>query len=152
MRPPRRVLETVLYARDLEAAEAFYAGVLGLRVHARAPGRFVFFRLEEQMLLVFDPEASARNRDVPPHGCRGPGHVCFAVAEAELEGWREHLAAHGIAVEHEHVWPGGGRSLYVRDPAGNSVEFASPRIWGLPEVFPDCPQDDVPPGGGLSRS
>jgi len=150
MRPPARVLETVLYARDLEAAEAFYAGVLGLRVHARAPGRFVFFRLLDQMLLVFDPEASARNRDVPPHGCSGPGHVCFAVAEAELDGWRAHLAAHNVAIEHEHVWPGGGRSLYVRDPAGNSVEFASPRIWGLCEVFPDYPQDDIPPKGGMS--
>lgn len=151
MRAPRRILETVLYARDLEAAEAFYAGVLGLRVHARAPGRFVFFRLEDQMLLVFDPEASRTNRDVPPHGCSGPGHVCFAVAEAELDAWRAHLERRGIAVEHEHRWPRGGRSLYVRDPAGNSVEFASPRIWGLPELFPDYPQEDVPPGGGMSR-
>lgn len=151
MRAPRRILETVLYARDLEAAEAFYAGVLGLRVHARAPGRFVFFRLREQMLLVFDPEASRANRDVPPHGCSGPGHVCFAVTEAELDAWRAHLQSHGIAVEHEHRWPRGGRSLYVRDPAGNSVEFASPRIWGLPELFPDDPQEDIPSGGGMSR-
>ncbi|MGN6582964.1 MAG: glyoxalase/bleomycin resistance/extradiol dioxygenase family protein, partial [Rhizobiaceae bacterium] len=25
----------------------------------------------------------------------------------------------------------GGRSIYFRDPAGNSIEFAEPRIWGL---------------------
>jgi hypothetical protein len=30
-------------------------------------------------------------------------------------------------------WPRGGRSLYVRDPGGNSIELASPRIWGFSE-------------------
>jgi len=28
-------------------------------------------------------------------------------------------------------WPQGGRSIYFRDPAGNSLEFAEPRIWRL---------------------
>jgi hypothetical protein len=27
------------------------------------------------------------------------------------------------------LWPRGGMSLYVRDPAGNCVELASPRLW-----------------------
>ena len=44
------------------------------------------------------------------------------------------MAAHGVAIEHEQTWPRGGRSFYVRDPAGNSIEFATPRIWGLPEA------------------
>jgi catechol 2,3-dioxygenase-like lactoylglutathione lyase family enzyme len=35
----------------------------------------------------------------------------------------------GIAVEAEVTWPGGGRSLYFRDPAGNSLEIAEARIW-----------------------
>ena len=43
-----------------------------------------------------------------------------------------HLEGAGIAIEADFEWPGGGRSLYVRDPAGNSVEFAEPRIWKLP--------------------
>jgi catechol 2,3-dioxygenase-like lactoylglutathione lyase family enzyme len=25
----------------------------------------------------------------------------------------------------------GGRSIYFRDPSGNSLEFAEPRIWGI---------------------
>jgi catechol 2,3-dioxygenase-like lactoylglutathione lyase family enzyme len=49
-----------------------------------------------------------------------------------LATWRRHLAFSAIAVEAEFEWPGGGRSLYIRDPAGNSVEFAEPRIWNLP--------------------
>ena len=26
-------------------------------------------------------------------------------------------------------WPNGARSIYVRDPAGNSLEFAEPALW-----------------------
>ena len=136
MRAPDRVLETVLYVDDLAAAETFYAGVLGLALDSRKPGLFCFFRVGEGMLLLFEPAAAATGRDVPAHGARGPGHACFAVAGRELESWRRHLAAHGVAVEHEQAWPRGGRSLYFRDPAGNSLELATPRIWGLPEVEP----------------
>ncbi|HFD14767.1 MAG TPA: hypothetical protein ENJ38_00515 [Rhodospirillales bacterium] len=131
VQPLDRILETVLYVDDLEAAEAFYGGVLGLECTARRPGLFVFFRVGRQMLLLFDPEGSANNRDLPPHGARGPGHVCFAVPEAELEAWRTRLVAHGVAIEHVQRWPAGARSIYFRDPAGNSVELAPPVIWGL---------------------
>ena len=42
MHPLTRVLETVLYADDLEAAEGFYRGRLGLEVDSRKAGLFVF--------------------------------------------------------------------------------------------------------------
>ena len=38
-----------------------------------------------------------------------------------------------VEVESDYAWPGGGRSLYLRDPAGNSVELGTPAIWRLPE-------------------
>lgn len=133
MQPIAGVLETVLYARDLEAAERFYAGALGLKLDSRQPGLFCFFRAGPAMLLLFDPDAAGRNRNVPPHGAVGPGHACFAVPEADLDGWKQRLESEGVAIEHEQAWPRGGRSFYVRDPAGNSIEFATPRIWGLPE-------------------
>ena len=132
--PLAGVLETVLYAGDLDAAEAFYGRVLGLVLDSSQPGLFRFFRAGPAMLLIFDPDAAGRNRNVPPHGAKGPGHACFAVAEATLDGWRAWLLSQGVAIEHEQAWPRGGRSLYVRDPAGNSIEFATPRIWGLPDV------------------
>lgn len=128
-------LESALYADDLEAAEAFYAGTLGLDVVTRQPGRHVFFRVGDSILLVFDPAATARPapRDarirVPPHGAHGPGHYCLSVAAEALDAWREHLEEAGVAIEADFRWPGGGRSIYVRDPAGNSVEFAEPALW-----------------------
>lgn len=123
----------MLYARDLAAAEDFYGRVLGLALYAKAEGRHVFFKLETQMLLIFNPDATRKpatgSLPVPPHGAMGEGHVCFAAGAADIETWRDRLTAQGIAIEADFEWPDGGRSIYLRDPAGNSVEFAEPRIW-----------------------
>jgi catechol 2,3-dioxygenase-like lactoylglutathione lyase family enzyme len=134
MQPIRRVLETILYVDDLEAAERFYAEVLGLERDSRQPGLFVFFRCGEGMLLLFEPEAASTGRSVPAHGARGPGHACFAVPEAELDAWKARLREAAVEIEQEVTWPRGGRSFYFRDPAGNSLELATPKIWGFPDV------------------
>jgi catechol 2,3-dioxygenase-like lactoylglutathione lyase family enzyme len=134
MRPLDRVLETILYVDDLDAAERFYGDVLGLELDSKKDGLFVFFKCGPGMLLLFEPHAASAGRNVPAHGARGPGHVCFAVAEDDLDGWKARLAAAGVAIEQEMDWPRGGRSFYFRDPAGNSLELATPKIWGLPEV------------------
>jgi catechol 2,3-dioxygenase-like lactoylglutathione lyase family enzyme len=127
------VVETVVYAADLAAAEGFYAGVLGLPVVGREAERQVFFRVgPASMLLVFDPAATLRGGAFPPHGATGPGHVALGVRPDALDNWRRHLAAHKIAVEREYSWPRGGRSLYFRDPAGNLVELVTPGVWGAP--------------------
>lgn len=129
------ILETVLYAADLAAAEAFYARLLGTEPYARVEGRHVFFKLEGQMLLIFNPEATRKpavgKLPVPAHGADGEGHVCFSAAPLGIDAWRNRVAGQGLSMEADFEWPGGGRSIYLRDPAGNSVEFAEPRIWGF---------------------
>src|SRR5262245_29815050 len=133
---PAGILETVLYAKDLDAAEAFYREVLGLEPFAKAPGRHLFYRCGHQVLLIFNPVATsvppaAGALPVPPHGAHGPGHICFRATAAEIDAWAGRLFAKGIAIEADFEWPGGGRSIYFRDSAGNCLEFAEPRIWGL---------------------
>jgi catechol 2,3-dioxygenase-like lactoylglutathione lyase family enzyme len=130
------ILETVLYAQDLDKIEVFYRTVLGLEPHAKAEGRQIFYRCGDQMLLIFNPEATEMPAPdaalpVPPHGSYGEGHVCFRASAAEIEARRSRLQALGVPIEADFEWPGGGRSLYFRDPAGNCLEFAEPRIWGL---------------------
>ncbi len=49
------ILETALYADDLDAAEAFYGSVLGLEKITRAGNRHVFFRCGSGVLLIFNP-------------------------------------------------------------------------------------------------
>jgi catechol 2,3-dioxygenase-like lactoylglutathione lyase family enzyme len=89
------------------------------------------------MFLLFDPRESSQPGDIPSHGTTGAGHVCFAAQEAELDAWKGRLERHGISIERDYRWPGGGRSLYFRDPDGNCIEIATPRIWGLPEESPE---------------
>ncbi len=136
--PITGVLETALYADDLDAARGFYGGVLGLAEIMALAGRHVFFRTGPGVLLVFRAEATQVPHPpgalpVPTHGAVGPGHVCFSVPEDQMEAMAAHLTAAGIAIERDLRWPSGVRSIYVRDPAGNSVEFASPRLWEIPE-------------------
>ena len=131
-----KVLETCLYVDDLPRAERFYTQVLGLEFVSGQAGRHAFFRCGQAMLLLFNPLASrqassAGESDVPPHGALGPGHVAFAARLNELAAWTDHLQRHQVAIEKVIDWPGGGRSLYFRDPAGNSLELATSQIWGI---------------------
>ncbi|AEB11659.1 VOC family protein [Marinithermus hydrothermalis] len=123
------VIETCVYAEDLEAARAFYEGVLGLECFAFKPPRHAFFRAGRGVFLVFNPKETEEEAALPPHGARGSVHVAFRVDEAELPGWDEKLRRLGYTT-YWAEWPR-GRSLYVYDPAGNLVELAPARIWGL---------------------
>ncbi|MDB5550581.1 MAG: bleomycin resistance protein [Rhizobium sp.] len=128
---PAQILESSLYASDLDAAERFYGDVLGLEKITRAENRHVFFKCGPGVLLIFNPAETIIQLPLPRHGANGPGHLCFKADAAELDGWRDRLIAAGVEIESDMLWPQGGRSIYFRDPAGNSLEFAEARIWGL---------------------
>jgi catechol 2,3-dioxygenase-like lactoylglutathione lyase family enzyme len=133
---PEGILETVLYARDLQAIENFYREILEMEPFAKQAGRQLFYRCGNQVLLIFDPDNTRQPPKpdalpVPPHGATGEGHVCFRASAPDIEAWRQRLVANGVEIESDFVWPSGGRSIYFRDPAGNCLEFAEPRIWGL---------------------
>ena len=134
---PSAILESALYVTDLDAAEAFYRDVLGLERIAKLDGRHVFFRCGEGILLLFKAETTMHapppgaKLPVPPHGTVGQGHLCFSATAEEIEAWKTALTRRGIEVEADFLWPSGGRSIYFRDPSGNSIEFAEPKIWGF---------------------
>jgi catechol 2,3-dioxygenase-like lactoylglutathione lyase family enzyme len=126
------VVETAIYADDLDAARAFYRDILGLEVIADEPGRHVFFRAGDRVLLAFRPGSTLKGDILPAHGATGPGHFALGIRREALDHWRQRLTAHGIAIEQEADWPRGGHSVYFRDPAGNVAELITPGIWGLP--------------------
>lgn len=135
------ILEAALYARDLDAAEDFYGALLGLERVSRVGTRHVFFRMGTGMVLIFNPDETQEppknpGFPVPPHGARGPGHICLAASERDITLWRERLEAAGVAIEADFHWPNGARSIYFRDPAENSIEIAEPHLW-----TPDGPGD-----------
>lgn len=127
----RGVYETVLYAADVPATAAFYTEVLGLRPVDGPDELSAALRLPDGgVLLLFEPERSAApGRGVPSHGAEGAGHIAFAVGPGTLDEWAKALRERGVGIEQEIEWERGGRSLYVRDPAGNSVELVEGDIW-----------------------
>ena len=132
---PGGILETALYANDLAAAETFYRDVLGLEPFQASPAGIVFYRCGNQVLLIFNPEATKRaagtRRAAGAAARRGRRRACLLsrVRPPRSMRWRTRLQAKGVAIEADFEWPSGGRSIYFRDPAGNCLEFAEPRIW-----------------------
>lgn len=121
MSPPR-VHHLAVTVRDLDRAEGFYAGLLGLPVQRRwsdaagAP-RSVWLGLGGGAFLAVEraPEAApARPADPPGWHC-----VALAIAREEREAWRARFTEAGIAVEKETAY-----TLYVRDPEGNQVALS----------------------------
>ncbi len=136
------ILESCLYVDDLDAAQQFYERVLGLELFERHDKRHLFWRCGQRMLLLFLANAcDVPDSSLPRHGTYGPGHIAFAVPDHQIPRWKDHLEHCGVAIEQIVDWPQGGRSLYFRDPAGNSLELASPRIWGLNERRTLAPDD-----------
>lgn len=118
------IAEAVLYVDDLAEATAFYQEVLQLPLSASFEDSRFLQTGPGSSLILFDRQKLARRESViPAHGANGPGHVALAAPVEEMDAWRERLQQHGVAIEHEQRWPQGTRSIYFRDPAGNSVEL-----------------------------
>ena len=133
---PAGILETVLYAKDLAAAEAFYRDALGMEPFAKAAGRHLFYRCGRPGAADLQSRchqgAAGAGRAAGAaarHGGRGPRLLPRVGRASSRRGGA--ARGKGVAIEADFEWPGGGRSIYFRDPAGNCLEFAEPRIWKL---------------------
>jgi catechol 2,3-dioxygenase-like lactoylglutathione lyase family enzyme len=122
--PVAGVSELVLEVSDLEHAERFYAGTLGLPVVERWPHRDAFWVLAGATRIgLWMPQVGLE-------GSRGGTHVHFAL-QIPPETFDERVAAlraagHDAPV-HQFGPLGSGdrpsRSVYVNDPDGHLVEF-----------------------------
>jgi len=129
-----RVVETALYVDDMERAVAFYRDVLGMRPLSVGARLTPMDAGAGTVLLLFHRGATTDGLKfpggwIPPHDGAGPLHVAFAIGAGEVETWEARLAGLGITVESRVQWERGGRSLYLRDPDGHSVELVTPGTW-----------------------
>ena len=118
--PVTGVSELVLRVEDLAAAEAFYAGVLGLPVVERWAKREAIWVMAGERTRI----GLWTGDQIGLAGGRGGSHVHFAMhlPAEHLDAARARLAAHGCDVE-EISFTGAGQALYVTDPDGNVVEL-----------------------------
>jgi catechol 2,3-dioxygenase-like lactoylglutathione lyase family enzyme len=117
--PVTGVNELVLEVVDLEAAERFYADVLGFPVVDRWPDREAVWVMagEGTRIGLWRPQVGL-------FGGRGGLHVHFAmhIADADFDAAVERLEGKGYEVK-QTEFEGAGRSAYVDDPDGNVVEL-----------------------------
>ena len=124
------IKETCLYTDDLAALRRFYEGGLGLPCFSYAPGENAFFRAGTSVLLCFDRRSVRDQTALPQHWGEGELHFAFEASQgANYAAWLEKVRSSGIAIEHEHIWPGGYRSFYFRDPDRNCVEILEEGMW-----------------------
>lgn len=130
---PDSILETILYANSIEEAVWFYHEVLGLEHPTGQSKLMTLFRIDpNHVLLIFDPTISDQpGRGVPSHGPRGPGHIAFRIQPDTYQDWLDQFSKHGIEIEQEITWDRSypAKSIYVRDPSGNSIEMITTDIW-----------------------
>lgn len=114
-----RVHHLAVQVRDLERAEAFYVGVLGLEVLRRwhdgaGELRSIWVQLAHGAFLALERTWAMAG----PGTDETPGWHCVALAVdvKEREQWRERLTRAGFPVFKETQF-----TIYARDPEGNIV-------------------------------
>lgn len=130
----RRVVETALYVEDMSRAVAFYRDALGLVPMSVGERLSAFDAGGATVLLLFHRGATREGFRwpggfIPPHDGAGPLHVAFAIEPEAFVAWEVALMARGVPIESRVAWERGGRSLYLRDPDGHSVELVTPGTW-----------------------
>ena len=117
--PVTGVSELVLEVVDLEAAERFYAGLLGLPVVERWEDREAVWVMagDRTRIGLWRPQVGLA-------GGRGGVHVHFAmhIAVEDYDAAVQLLRGRGADVE-EIAFDGAGRAAYVTDPDGHVVEL-----------------------------
>ena len=107
-------------ASERAAIRAFYNGLLGLLERTHPESSTQRFDAGQQRL---DLVPSSHGAVVPE-----PAHLAFEVRD--LPNLRQRLLDAGYALDESRALPGHHR-FYVRDPAGNPLEFLEP----LPDPF-----------------
>jgi catechol 2,3-dioxygenase-like lactoylglutathione lyase family enzyme len=131
----RRIVETALYAADVDRAAAWYNSVFGFPVIFAQEDRLRVLHVgDDQVLLLFKEKGTLHPIEIPggiipPHDGSGPMHIAFAMRTEEAELWKQRLASHGIAVESQVRWGDNDISLYFRDPDGHAVELITGDYW-----------------------
>ena len=134
---PAGIHHTAIKVLDLEAAERFYVGLLGLRLVRRWPrdaaagggdrslwvdcGDGSFVALERATAgAAADADARASASDAPGHHM-----IAFRIARDERPAWEARLAEAGVEVTHRTAF-----TLYFRDPEGNRLGLSHhPEPW-----------------------
>jgi len=131
----RKIIETSVYSSDLEKMKEFYVNKLGLEFVSEQTGRHVFLKTDKNMLLIFNDEVTAAEKETS-HGAPTPPsmvHIAFEIESWEYKQAKDLLAKNNIHIEKEIEWENNikSKSIYFRDPSGNLLEFITKNYWDV---------------------
>ena len=121
----------VLLVDDLAVAKTFYTEVIGCTVDNALPEYGMLQLRAGAALIDLVETSSAEGAWAKPDvaGGRNMDHVALATGPWDPDALRAHLAAHGVDIVEEgerYGARGDGYSVYVKDPAGNTIELKGP--------------------------
>lgn len=103
-----------LKVRDLKKTEAFYTGVLGMKVAFRHPPKMLFLTTPGSHDLLNFVKSSGR-----ASGAQALDHIGFKVAAGELKKIEQKLKRHGVELDGRR----GQEAIYFSDPNGYQIEY-----------------------------
>ncbi len=110
--PTAGMRHIALYVRDLEAAELFYVGLLGMRVEWRPDPENVYLTSGNDNLALH------RSDDAPAEKGQLLDHIGFIMKTPEdVDAWHHFLQANGVEMKSEpRTHRDGARSFYCVGP------------------------------------
>lgn len=122
----------VLRTSKPDAMLAFYCDVLGCTVERELPPATGLIQLRAGTALIdlvpVDSELGRAGGGAPTQTENNLDHFCLQLKSVSENDIREHLSGHGIeAGEFRDLYgaQGFGKSVYIHDPEGNTVELRS---------------------------
>ena len=128
------LLETALYVTDVSRAAGFYQQLFGFETLLESERLIALDVVGRNVLLLFkagstDAAFETPGGVIPGHSGSGSTHLAFSISADEVVPWQERLESEGVVIESTVTWPGGGKSLYLRDLDDHLVELITPGCW-----------------------
>lgn len=113
---------------DVEAAVAFYTGLLGFNLDMHPSPFFAMLSHGDLRLVLSAPNPSAGGGQPMPDGRQQApgGWNRFALEVADISALAEKLRKEGAHFRNDIVHGVGGKQVIVEDPSGNPVELFQP--------------------------
>ncbi len=122
----------VLRTDKLQLMLDFYTGVLGCTLERQTSADIGLTQLRAGSALIdlvsIDSRLGSMGGGAPTNTENNVDHFCLQLKSVTEEEIRTHLQAHGIEAGEfgeRYGAQGLGRSVYIRDPQGNTVELRS---------------------------
>jgi len=120
----KRLDHLALYVTDLERAERFYVGVLGLEPVMRLPDQVLLKVGDVNIGLMRTERRESADPGLLLHPL-GKAHHAFQIEAEALDAWRRKLGSAQVQTSDVVDW-GDHRCFYFLDPDGNLLELVTP--------------------------